>query len=202
MESSENGPKPTKTYPRWLTDPFGMVADWFENNPPEKSAYRDAEKMIKLMLKGEAGLAIKAMRFFLKDDVGEGGHFFDKIKGDVVGIAREIPKRSPFQEQGRSKQTEMQRWVFATYAGGLLNSAKGNSPLDTSIRGIAWSLLANDARNVLVESGQTIDTEWLYGVMGPLMRGNKDSRLVGEELSRFTKGDPAVIYEQPLVVSK
>lgn len=202
MELNENRPEPAKKYPRWLTDPFGMVSDWFENNPPEKAANRDAAKIIKTMLKAESVFTIQAMRLFLSDNIGEGGHYFDEIRGNVSGIARGLLTRSPFQELDLGEQAKMQRWVFSTYAGGLLGSAQKSKPLDISIRGIAWSLLANDASKVLSERGQTIDSDWLHNTMGPLMRANKEPKLIGEELSRFVNGDPLVIHEQPLMASK
>lgn len=86
--------------------------------------------------------------------------------------------------------------------GGVLNTARGGSQFDASMRGIAWSLLAKDARDILVERGQTVDGEWLFKTMGPLIRENKDPKAIGEQLSRFTNGDPEVIHKQVSAISE
>ena len=184
----------------WKENPVDAYINWLDKHLGPEAAKRDSEKIVKLMLKAESKWQIAAMKLYLKSESNRGDSFFDKTREVVVGIAQGLPKYPLFAEQGQEKQAEIQRWCFSTYVGGLLNTARGGNQSDPSIRGIAWSLLAKDARDILAERGQTIDGEWLFKTMGPLMRTNTDPKAIGEQLSRFTNGDSEVIHKQPPVM--
>ncbi len=174
-------------------DPFQAHMDWLERNMGTEAAQKTSEKIVKFMLKAEAKGQIGVMKMFLKADTQRADEYFDKTRKIVVGIVQGLPNYPLFEEQGVGKQAEIQRWLISIYVGGLLNAAQSNTQFDTAMKGIAWSILAKDARNVLAERGQTINNEWLFNTMGPLIRTNKDPKAIGEELSRFTQGNPQVI---------
>lgn len=186
----------------WKENPVDAYINWLEKHLGPEAAKRDSEKIVKLMLKAESKWQIAVMKLYLKSESSRGDAFFDKTREVVVGIAQGLPKYPLFAEQGPDKQAEIQRWCFSTYVGGLLNTARGGHQSDPSIRGIAWSLLAKDARDILAERGQTVDGEWLFKTMGPLMKANTDPKAIGEQLSRFTNGDSEVIHKQSSVVSE
>lgn len=155
------------------------------------------EKVVKALWTDESRRYIWMMRLYLGGGTKLGDSFFDNIRKTVVGLATSLPNTMS-RLQGPEKLAEIQRWLFALYIEGLVNSAKGNKEVDTQIRGIAWSLLAKDAKGALKERGQTIDGNWLFDTAGPLIQRGHDPKALKQELSRFTHGDPQVIrVEQP-----
>lgn len=182
----------------WKENPVQAYIDWLNHNLGPEASQRTSLKLIKLMLKAESRWQIAAMRLFRKDNIKLGDSFFDKTRQVIVGTAKGLPKYYFFAEQSSEKQVEIQRWFFATYVEGILNTAKGNSQFDTSMEGIAWSLLAKDARPILKERDQTIDSEWLFKTMGPLIRSNTDKNAIKLELDKFISGDPQVIHTQSI----
>jgi hypothetical protein len=181
-------------------NPFLAYENWLKRNLGEEAAQRTSEKIVKLMLKAESKWNISVMRILLSSNSERGDEYFDKMREVVTGTVQLLPRYSVFQTQSESKQTEVQRWLLGTYVGGLLSSVRGKkNQFDASLKGIAWSLLAKDGRAILEERGQTIDSEWLFKTMGPLIRSNADPKAIGEELTRFTKGDPSVIHSHSAV---
>lgn len=170
---------------------------WLDEHLGPEAAKRDSEAIIKLMLRAESKLQIAVMKFYL----GRDNQFFDKVRERIVETARGLPRYPFFQEQGHEKQTEIQRWFFSLYVGGILEAARGDNQLDVLMREIAWSLLARDAKKVLAERDQTIDSEWLFKTMGPLIRENKYPEAIKEQLSRFNKADPKIIHVQPTTIA-
>ena len=176
-------------------DPFQAYSDWLERTLGHEAARQTSEKIFKLMLEAESKWQIGAAKMFLKSNSERGDEYFDKTREVISGIVEGLPNHSLFQEQGVSRQAEIQRWLIATYVRGFLRAVKGKyTQFDASIKGIAWSLLARDAKSMLEKRGQTIDSEWLFNRMGPLMRSNTDSLAIEEELSKFTFGNPQIIH--------
>ena len=175
-------------------DPFQAHMDWLERNMGEDASRRTSEKIVKFMLKAESKWQIGVMKIFLKANTERGDDYFDKVRENIVGMARDLPNYSLFKDQGATKQSEIQRWLISTYVGGLLNAARGDTQFDTSMKGIAWSILAKDGKSLLAERGQTVDDKWLFDNIGPLMRTNIDPKTIGTELTKFIEGDPRIIH--------
>ncbi len=158
-----------------------------------------AEEFLKFLLSKEAGWYVWAMRLYLKENNELADKFFDKSRKRVVGIAEKYTHDPNFEKQGPEKQAEFLRWFFAVYVKELADSTKGGKTnLDTQIRGIAWSLLAKDAKSSLKKFGQTVNGEWLLGVASPLILKHYEPENLEYELARFTRGDPQVIDLEPL----
>lgn len=158
------------------------------------------DKIMKPPLIAESKINIWRMRFFRGENNNWADSLFDQLRRLVVRIVKnDLP--SYLEMLGivvPEKIASVQRWFFSIYIGGIVDSAKGDDQLDASMRGIAWSLLAQDARQVLKDKGQTIDGGWLINTMGPLIRSRRDQAALQLELSRFVSGDPEVIHVVPL----
>lgn len=157
-------------------------------------------KIMKPPLIAESKINIWRMRFFRGENNNLADSLFDKIRKLVIGLAR-VNLPAYLELLGivdSEKIAAVQRWFFSIYIDGIVDSAKGNGQLDASMRGIAWSLLAQDARQVLKTRAQTIDGSWLFDTMGPLIRSRQDQAAFQLELSRFVSGDPEVIHTAPL----
>jgi hypothetical protein len=178
----------------FMDDPFGVWENSLERNMGKDTSRRAQEMILKLMLKAQSIWLIEIMKVSLKQNSQEGDKVFDKTRAAVASVVQGVPHQAIYEDQSPAKQAGVQRWLVSTYVSGFLDTARGTDQFDASIRGIAWSFLAKDAKRLLAERGQTIDDKWLFDLMGPLVRANTDSLAIGKELSKFTQGDPQIIH--------
>ncbi len=173
---------------------IGACYDWIDSSIiGAEASQRHNEKGIKLMLTLESKIHIASMRLFLSGNTPRGDSFFDQERKIVIRKIENASNYPTFKDQGLEKQTEIQRYLFARYIEGLLKMARGNKQSDASIKGIAWSLLATDAKKALRERGQSINKDWLFNKIGPLIRANNEPNAIKQELAKFSQADPEVI---------
>lgn len=170
---------------------FNSYLNWLETNLGDERARKLSEQIIKILLKAEARWQVAVMKLFLQEDLPQGDELFDKARSMVIKIIQGLPKYPLFENQEIEKQLEVQRWLFSEYILRLLNIAKGNEEVDVQLRGIAWSLLAKDAKVLLLESGYIINSDWLFNVMRPLIRESAEA--TQEQLAHFVAGSPKII---------
>jgi hypothetical protein len=195
----------------------GVLAEFFEdeNYPfskriePRKQNFlkflsSTEENFLKFLLSNEASWNVKTMRLFLKEHNQSGIKYADEIldrtRRKVVEIAKKYAHDPMFEIHGRERQPEEQaeflRWFFSMYVNKLVRSTKGNkTPVDTQVKGITWSLLAQDAKLCLREFGQTINSKWLFDVISPLILRHYEPEDLEHELERFIRKDPQVVID-------
>lgn len=169
---------------------------------PEERAQKDSERIAKLLLTAESNWQIKIMSLFLRNKSKQRDEFFERIKQTVINTAYQVPNYPLFSDQGIEKQAEIQRWILAKYVEGLHKAGITNDHQGKLLRGIAWSLLADDAKDILKKTRQSIVNEWLFHTMAPLLRSDQQHDKVREELARFVEGVPQIIGFSQIPESK